>query len=158
RAGCWRLLKRQLLWPRPARYRLHIVAEQLPRPQNRIRLADEPDGLGVRRASLAWEIGLDEFRAARAFARRFDAYWQRHKLTRLGKLVWDFDPVHNAGHLPLNIGDIYHPGGTTRMGVDRHTAVVDQSLATYPVPNLSIASTSAFPSGASANPTLMLIA
>jgi choline dehydrogenase-like flavoprotein len=158
RAAWWRSVRHQLLWPKPARYRLHIVAEQLPKPHNRVRLTDEPDDLGVPRASLAWQVDADEFRAASAFARRFDAYWQRHRLTRLGKLVWDCGLLRGEKVSPDNIGDAYHPGGTTRMGRDGQTAVVNRDLTTFAVPNLSVASTSAFPSGASANPTLMLIA
>lgn len=158
RLAWWRFVRHQLLWPKPAHYRFHIVVEQLPKPQNRIRLADEPDDLGLPRASLAWQVGPDEFRAARAFARRFDVYWQRHKLTRLGRLVLDFDLLRGEKVSPENIGDIYHPGGTTRMGGDGRTAVLDRNLAAFAIPNLSVASTSAFPSGASANPTLMLMA
>ena len=30
----WRAIYRQLLWPRPAEYELHVVAEQLPRASN----------------------------------------------------------------------------------------------------------------------------
>jgi choline dehydrogenase-like flavoprotein len=52
---------------------------------------------------------------------------------------------------------VFHPGGTTRMGLDATTAVVNRDLRTYAVPNLWVASTSVFPSGASANPTLMLM-
>ena len=43
------------------------------------------------------------------------------------------------------------------MGRTRRSAVVDENLRTFAVPNLWIASTSVFPSGASANPTLMLM-
>jgi choline dehydrogenase-like flavoprotein len=158
RAAWWRLVKRQLLWPEPARYRLHIVAEQLPQPQNRIELVDQPDDLGVPRASLSWEVSSEELRTVDAFARRFDAYWQRQNLTSLGKLVWDPGLSGSCFSSHADIGDIYHPGGTTRMGVDGRTAVLDRNLATFAVPNVSVASTSAFPSGASANPTLMLMA
>jgi choline dehydrogenase-like flavoprotein len=158
RATWWRFVRRQLLWPMPALYRLHVVAEQLPKPWNRIKLADQLDDLGCPRASLAWEVGSDEFRTVRAFARRFDAYWQRHGLTRLGTLVWDFDLLRGEIPGPGTFGDIYHPGGTTRMGHNGVTAVVDRNLTTFAAPNLSIASTSAFPSGPSANPTLMLMA
>ena len=158
RAVWWRLVKRRLLWPQPARYRLHIVVEQLPKPQNRITLADEPDDLGVPRASLAWRVGADEIRIAQAFARRFDSYWRRHDLTRVGKLEWDHALLRGESVAPESIGEIYHPGGTTRMGINGRVAVLDGNLVTYAIPNLSVASTSAFPSGASANPTMMLMA
>jgi choline dehydrogenase-like flavoprotein len=53
--------------------------------------------------------------------------------------------------------DIFHPGGSTRMGRNPRTAVVDENLRTFAIKNLWVASTSVFPSGASANPTFMLI-
>ena len=43
------------------------------------------------------------------------------------------------------------------MGSDGRSAVVDQNLRTFAISNLWISSTSVFPSGASANPTLMLM-
>ena len=53
--------------------------------------------------------------------------------------------------------DVYHPGGSTRMGTDRHTAVVDANFRSFAVENLWVMSTSAFPSGGGANPTLTLM-
>jgi len=41
--------------------------------------------------------------------------------------------------------------------MDGRTAVVDGNLRTFSIPNLWVCSTSVFPSGASANPTLMLM-
>jgi choline dehydrogenase-like flavoprotein len=43
------------------------------------------------------------------------------------------------------------------MGTDGRYAVVDDNLRTFAVPNLWVLSTSVFPSGGSANPTLMLM-
>jgi choline dehydrogenase-like flavoprotein len=43
------------------------------------------------------------------------------------------------------------------MGNNGREAVVDSKLRTFSVPNLSVASTSVFPSGGSSNPTLMLM-
>jgi choline dehydrogenase-like flavoprotein len=54
--------------------------------------------------------------------------------------------------------DFFHPGGTTRMGRDVHSGVLDADLRTYRIDNLYVVSTSAFPSGGGANPTFMLMA
>src|SRR5262249_47536155 len=43
KAAIWRFLHKQLYWPTPADYALHVVAEQLPRYENRISLASEKD-------------------------------------------------------------------------------------------------------------------
>lgn len=54
-------------------------------------------------------------------------------------------------------GGIYHPGGSTRMGKSQRDGVVDADLRTFRVPNLRVVSTSVFPFGGGANPTMMLM-
>ena len=54
--------------------------------------------------------------------------------------------------------DIFHPGGTTRMGRDRASAVVDSEMRAFRIDNLHVVSTSSFPTGGGANPTFMLMA
>jgi choline dehydrogenase-like flavoprotein len=54
-------------------------------------------------------------------------------------------------------GDIFHPGGSTRMGVNARAGVVDRDLRVFAASNLSIASAATFPTGASANPTLTIM-
>jgi choline dehydrogenase-like flavoprotein len=55
------------------------------------------------------------------------------------------------------MGDIFHPAGSTRMGLNGRDSVVDRDLRTFAIDNLWVASTSAFPSLGSANPTLTLM-
>ncbi len=157
-AGWWRLYRNQLYWPAPARYAMHIVVEQLPSHANAISLSHEVDALGTPKALVQWDIGREELRAARVFARRFDSYWRRQGLSKIGSLNWSLDPEDDQGGFPDSTDDIFHPGGTTRMGTCRSEAVVDKHLTLFAVPNLHVVSTSTFPSGASANPTLMLMA
>jgi choline dehydrogenase-like flavoprotein len=157
RAAYWRFVHRQLLWPQPARYELHAVVEQLPLATNRIALTSECDGLGCPLASIDWRIADAEYHAMRSFSRRFDAYWERHGLGRIARLRWRMELAGGSAAQSDGGGDVYHPGGTTRMGCDRTSAVVDHNLRTFAVPNLWVASTSTFPSGASANPTMMLM-
>jgi choline dehydrogenase-like flavoprotein len=159
RAGWWRAAYGQLLWPSPARYELHIVAEQVPRPDSRITLAGECDTFGCPRAAIDWRIDTCEREAIAAYARRFDAFWSRTGKGGIAGLAFDraaTDPFAELAEAAVS--DIYHPGGTTRMGTDRGSAVVDADLATFELPNIYVASTSAFPSGASSNPTMMLLA
>lgn len=153
----WRGAHRQLYWPVPARYELHIVAEQAPRATNRISLAGETDAFGCPLAAIDWRVESPERATIAAFARRFDAYWTRHGLQSLGDLHWLVDLSSEPATGTFGGSDVFHPGGTTRMGLDATTAVVDRDLRTFAVPNLWVASTSVFPSGASANPTMMLM-
>jgi choline dehydrogenase-like flavoprotein len=151
KSAFWRCAYGQLYWPAPSRYELHVVAEQGPRQENQISLASDADVFGLPLAAIRWRIGSSDGDAILAYIRRFKCFWSRQGLTTLGELEWLSTREISHG------GDIFHPGGTTRMGVDRRSAVVDQNLRSFAVPNLWVSSTSVFPSGASANPTLMLM-
>ena len=78
RLGLWRYAHKQLLWPTPARYELHIVGEQFPRHENRIVLDARTDMLGSPRAAIDWRIDTQDLATIRAYARRFEGFWQRH--------------------------------------------------------------------------------
>jgi choline dehydrogenase-like flavoprotein len=150
----WRVLHKQLFWPAPARYELHVVIEQIPQADNYIKLSQEKDPLGLSTPAINWKIGQQERRAFLGVMRCFDRFWRRQGLQQIGDLHWICNPdsdVIEGG------GDVYHPGGTTRMGMDRRCAVVDSNLRSFEIPNLWVCSTSAFPTGGSANPTLMLM-
>jgi choline dehydrogenase-like flavoprotein len=156
RLGFWRFVHRQLLWPVPAAYELHFVAEQVPRAENCIGLSSELDWFGLPLATIRWRVVQEDFNSFVVFQRCFDDFWNRHDLKRVGLLNWKFD---SSGDLFGQVGnaDVYHPGGSTRMGNERHNAVVDCNLRLFAVSNLWVASTSAFPSGGGENPTLTLI-
>ena len=57
---------------------------------------------------------------------------------------------------PRNTGPGYHHMGTTRMGEDPTESVVDSRLRAHDVENLTIASSSVFPSSGAMNPTLTI--
>jgi choline dehydrogenase-like flavoprotein len=157
RAAYWRYFRKQLLWPAPARYELHVVAEQAPCAGNRLSLAAERDHFGCPLLAIDWKVEAAEIATLRAYCRRFERYWQRNGLHRIGNLRWAVDFDTEGDRVTTEGGDVYHPGGTTRMGSSGATAVVDANLGTFGVANLSVASTSIFPTGASANPTLTLM-
>jgi choline dehydrogenase-like flavoprotein len=156
KAAIWRFLYKQLYWPTPANYALHVVAEQLPRHVNRISLASEKDLLGLPLAAVDWHVSSDDTRIFSIYRRNFERFWAKYGLNAIGDLEWRISSDPDAETIPLS-GDVYHPGGSTRMGSDSRSAVVNNNLKTFSVQNLWISSTSVFPSGASANPTLMLM-
>jgi choline dehydrogenase-like flavoprotein len=57
---------------------------------------------------------------------------------------------------PADTGPGYHHMGTTRMGTDPGESVVDPRLRTHDVDNLTVASSSVFPSSGAMNPTLTI--
>jgi choline dehydrogenase-like flavoprotein len=154
--GLWRVAYRQLLWPRPANYDLHVVAEQIPRRSNRITLAKETDIFGLPLAAIDWRVEDADLKTFIAYKRLFSRFWERQGLISVASLSWindvDLRNTDRAGR-----ADVFHPGGSTRMGTDRRTAVVDPELRIFGFCNLWTASTAVFPSGGGANPTMTLI-
>jgi len=157
RLAFWRYFYHQLYWPTPARYELHVVAEQAPRRDNHVALADERDMFGLPLAAIDWRIKQSDCETFWAYMRRFDRFWDRHGFRAIGDLKWLVNPNYDEVDQIIRGGDVFQPGGTTRMGTNSRSAVVNQDLRTFPVSNLWIASTSVFPSGGSANLTLMLM-
>jgi choline dehydrogenase-like flavoprotein len=153
--GLWRFRYKQLLWPTPARYELHLVAEQLPRVDNYIALSSDHDRYGLPIPAIRWTVDKADCKTFTVFKRCFEDYWGRQGLHRIADLDWKYSPNHSLNQ--FDNSDVYHPGGSTRMGINRRTAVVDPNLQAFDIPNLSVASTSVFPSGGGENPTLMLM-
>lgn len=154
RMGFWRVFHNQLLWPVPATYEVHVVAEQLPRADNRITLSSENDCYGLPVPAIRWNVSQEDLKVFTSFRRCFDAFWNRQGMAAIGELDW-----HEGvdGSQKFVGTDVFHPGGSTRMGTDHNNAVVDANLRVFGVPNLWVASTSVFPSGGGENPTLMLM-
>jgi choline dehydrogenase-like flavoprotein len=59
---------------------------------------------------------------------------------------------------PANTGPAFHQMGTTRMGADPGTSVVDEQLRSHDLPNLWLVGSSVFPTGGAMNPTLTIAA
>ena len=152
----WRFFQHQLLWPDGAICELQVVIEQLPQMRNEIRLAPKTDIFGSPLATIDWRVGAQEHASFENFRKCFDPYWKRQGLEAIGDLLWYSDAPSGGSKSAATI-DVYHPGGSTRMGTDGKTSVVDSNLRVYGVRNLSVGSTSAFPTGGGANPTLTLM-
>lgn len=159
RAAWWRYARNQLYWPRRAHHELHIVTEQAPRAENRITLTDERDPFGKPVAALDWSVDDRDLPTFSAMMRRLETFWQQNGLERIGTLDWISSPERLSVHHISEDGGggIFHPGGSTRMGHTPSDSVLDANLACHAVPNLHVAATSAFPTGASANPTMTLM-
>jgi len=124
--------------------------EVLPRADNRVSLAaDATDPHGVPAPDVSIQLSGHE-------RRTIDRAFEIHEaiLDEMGaEVVRQTDPSD-----PDDLDWGRHHVGTTRMGTDPATSVVDPRLRTHDVDNLSIVSSSVFVTGGAAAPTLTIAA
>jgi choline dehydrogenase-like flavoprotein len=120
---------------------------QPPRKENRVTLdTSTTDDNGDPVPDIRWSWGPRVKRSLR----RANAI-QREVLGELGAgIEWTVGPA--------DTGPAYHHMGTTRMGTDPGESVVNPRLRTHDHPNLTVASSSVFPTAGSMNPTLTIAA
>jgi choline dehydrogenase-like flavoprotein len=123
------------------------LVEQFPRTENRITLdRSRTDDHGNPVPEVVWS--LDD--ATRRTIERANEI-QRTVLEEMGVDVeWVVGPD--------STGPAYHHMGTTRMGTDPESSVVDPDLRTHDLGNLTIAGSSVFVTGGAMNPTLTIAA
>lgn len=134
------------------RFEVLLVTEQAPDPSNRVLLSRDRDALGIPRAELHWRWGQLNIDSARSIQDLFSDAVEKTGLGHFAAARRDgqpylFGPAGMAHHM-----------GTTRMGANPQTSVVNSDCRVHSVPNLYIASSSVFPTGGYANPTLTILA
>ncbi|MCO7220226.1 FAD-dependent oxidoreductase [Klenkia sp. PcliD-1-E] len=149
----WRLAGRQRGELRLLReVELHVIAEQVPDPDSRITLSDRTDRHGVRLPEVHWRIGEQDERTVHRAARAFVAEAARAGLP-VPRLV---GPVEDGG--ALDVLDVAHPTGSTRMAATPTEGVVDGDGQVFGVGGLFVAGSSVFPTSGHANPTQTVVA
>jgi choline dehydrogenase-like flavoprotein len=139
-----------------ARVVLDMDVEQRPDCESRIRLAEETDALGMRKAILDWRISDDERECLHSYAQVLESLFRENNLATIRwkpPITAKGDFWHGGNRL-----DTFHMMGGTRMGVNPATSVVDSSLKVHGLENLYIVSCSVFPTGGSSNPTFTMMA
>jgi len=123
------------------------LVEQVPQHENRVRLhPSETDAHGNPVPDVVWS--LDD-RTRRTIERANEI--QRSILDELDASIrWQVGPE--------KAGPASHHMGTTRMGTDPATSVVDPELRTHDLRNLTVAGSSVFPTTGAMNPTLTIAA
>ena len=120
-------------------------AEQLPDPSNRVVLSrTEKDGLGIPKPEIHY--AYDDYTA-----KGLEAIKEVHGF------VFEQMGASRIFHLPRTLGS-GHIMGTTRMGTDPSSSVVDSDLQCHDHDNLFIVGSGVYPTGATANPTLTIAA
>lgn len=129
---------------------LHMT-EQAPHPDNRIILSTELDKLGRRKVRMetCWrDVDIENIKRVQDIL--------AEEIDRAGLGHYQ---IERNGEIPLleSAGASHHMG-TTRMHVDPKQGVVDEHCRVHSTSNLYIASSSVFPTGGYANPTLTIVA
>lgn len=132
-------------------FELYHLSEQSPDPNNRVTLGDVRDRFGYRKVQLYWRLNDLDIRSMR---RSLEVFAEEFAKVGLGKLNLELDQGVPQVFLP----SIHHHMGTTRMHEDPKQGVVDANCKVHGVSNLFVASSSVFPTGGYANPTLTIIA
>ena len=142
-----------ILKNRTNRFSLEVHAEQIPRADSRVTLTDQRDALGMPRIKVDWRHSKEDITTVE---RTLQAIDQELRRTGIGR--FEFDPVTLEDDL-LRFGAYGgHHVGTTRMGTDPKTSVVDANCRVHGVGNLFVASSAVFPTSSQANPTLTIVA
>ena len=131
------------------RYRGNIMAEMRPRPTNRVFLTGERNIAGFYRPAVQCIYDAEAYSNVEATLRLLG---EALIATGKGRLRFRNDRLYQA---PLGGGHIM---GTTRMGDNPSTSVVDGDCRLHGYHNLSVAGSSVFTTGGYANPTLTIVA
>ncbi len=134
-------------------FQLAMMIEQTPDPNNRIKLSDDLDELGIPKIEIEWKLSESD-----------------------RDMVWRSLEIAGAGVAELGLGRLrslrerqdrlfgdqmgfgHHHMGTTRMAENDRTGVVDINQKVFGTKNLYIAGSSVFSTGGHVPPTLTIVA
>ncbi len=135
-------------------YALHYHAEQVPNPDSRITLSGERDSFGVARARVDLRYCDQDIESVIDSHRLLD---QALRANGIGRLKFMYPEEQLQDRVYSQAADGYHQAGSTRMGIDPRTSVVDSDLRVHGIANLFVASSSVFPSSGQANSTFLAV-
>lgn len=136
-------------------YRLHMRAEQKPLRESTVRLGNECDALGIPRVNLNWRVAESD-RAA--YSTYLNVLCEELSESIDIERYWILFDEEEAQFKRPNVWGGGHHMGTTRMGQNPDSSVVNENCRTHDIENLFIAGSSVFPTGGYANPTLTIVA
>ena len=122
---------------------------------NRVRLSDERDRLGMPRVAVKLSLAPEVYRNFRRSLEIYVTELGRHGYGRVKFGVGAFDE-HVSGKRVLWGG--HHFTCATRMAEGPHTGVVDRDLRVFGCDNLYVAGSSSFAAPGAVNPTLTIVA
>ena len=152
----WRYFEKRVLPPTNSSFELHLVTEQAPVPENNIGLSSSKvDPFGLPLATVMWKINeQDKIDYWRSCELVFSS-WRKSTF----KKIADINPLEKSEVMEelVSGGGVYHPAGTTRIGLNGSEGVVDSQMCVHGVKGLMAVSTSNFPSIGGSSPSLTLM-
>ncbi len=135
------------------RFSLEVQAEQVAHPESRVTLGRKRDALGMPRLVVDWRYQPQDIASVAGVMETLAAEFARSGTGRL-----DWRPGTLEADL-LRYGAYGgHHLGTTRMGKDPRSSVVDAACRVHGIGNLHVAGSAVFPTASQANPTLTALA
>ena len=139
--------------PGHTRYAFISQSEQVPDPESRVTLSDARDALGSNKTKLDWRMSDIDRRSITVMMTQIGAELARLGLGRARVADWLLEDGAYWGVVAGN-----HHMGTTRMGTNPRTSVVDGDCRVHGYRNLFVAGSSVFVTSSFANPTLTIVA
>jgi choline dehydrogenase-like flavoprotein len=156
RAFWWRFWEKRVLPPSGSHFEVHLVTEQAPCASQRISLSpSEVDPFGLPTARIDWNVSESDLAHFDRIADLVLNRWQDSSIGALAQLTTR--PRSKVHKMLRKGGGIFHPAGTTRIGPDATTGVVDPHLCVHGVPGLRALATSVFPTVGGTSPSLALV-
>jgi choline dehydrogenase-like flavoprotein len=129
--------------------------EHFPNPESSVTLSENFDYSGRRLPLVSIAFSDSDFQSAGVFYRLLS-----NKVRQLGYVIHDAEPITPAS-LRRKTAEVFnsnaHQAGTTRMGHDLGTSVVDENLKLHGSENCFVLGASVFPTFGHANPTLSVV-
>lgn len=129
-------------------YSVNLKAEEYPNRDSRLYFDELREKLTVDH-----KISESTLRGLRNELLTLKKYFRQMKLGRLS-----LDPLVLQHLTHSGLSPNWHPMGTTRMGIDENSSVVDSNLALHKHKNIYVVSASVFPTGSNCNPTFTAMA
>ena len=134
-------------------FSLEVHAEQIPNKNSRIYLTSEKDALNMPKINVDWQYLTEDVEAVKKTLKFFSEEIAKDEI---GNFEFDADNLETELMRFGAYGG--HHIGTTRMGDNPETSIVNKDCRVHGVSNLYVASSSVFPTSSQANPTLTITA
>ena len=140
------------------RFEVRLMSETHPNTKSCVVLTNNIDTLGMKRASLDWQLSEKDRHNFVEIANLTKLHFEQELDVELELHDWINDKAKDWSRYINTDGHYGHHMGTTKMGASPSNSVVDQNSKVHSLSNLYIAGSSVFPTYGFANPTLTIVA